>query len=104
MRQHAIRIIKVGIIQGQADSLSYIKMTVRVLFFGATAEAANAREIEISLASQSTAADLIDELSATNIALRNYKLLFSVNQEYAPPSTILNQDDEVAVFTPVSGG
>jgi molybdopterin synthase catalytic subunit len=31
-------------------------------------------------------------------------LLFAVNQEYATPDTRLNENDELAVFPPVSGG
>jgi molybdopterin synthase catalytic subunit len=31
-------------------------------------------------------------------------LLFAVNQEYATPDTQLNENDELAVFPPVSGG
>ena len=31
-------------------------------------------------------------------------LRFAVNQEYVVENTVLNEDDEIAVFPPVSGG
>ncbi|MGB7207476.1 MAG: MoaD/ThiS family protein [Pyrinomonadaceae bacterium] len=79
-------------------------MKIKALFFGATAVAANGREIELALEENSTAAELIERLTAEHPNLNRHKLLFAVNEQYAPPTTVLNDGDELAIFTPVSGG
>ena len=79
-------------------------MSVKVLFFGATADAVGSREIELATEERSTAESLIEQLSQKHPALARHKLLIAVNEEYADPYTILNDGDEVALFTAVSGG
>jgi len=36
--------------------------------------------------------------------LENGRFLFALNQEYATPGTRVADGDELAIFTPVSGG
>lgn len=79
-------------------------MKVQVLFFGATAEDVGEREIEIDLAAQISAGEAFQQIVSTYPQLQNHKLLFAVNQEYSDGSEILEPDDELAVFTAVSGG
>ena len=79
-------------------------MKIKALFFGATADATNGREIELALEANSTAAELIERLTAEHPNLKRHKLLFAVNEQYVPPTTVLNDGDELAIFTPVSGG
>lgn len=79
-------------------------MKVKVLFFGATAEAAGERSIEIALDKNSAAGFMIESLIETHPSLGSHKLLFAVNQEYASPDTELKEGDELAIFTAVSGG
>lgn len=79
-------------------------MKIAVLFFGATADAVGARELELAASAKTAAKSLIDQLSKDHPALAKHKLLIAVNEEYADPDTILNDGDELALFTAVSGG
>ena len=77
---------------------------MQVLFFGATAEAAGAREIELDLPAPAASAEAFQRIVAAYPRLADHKLLFAVNQEYATGAETLNTGDELAVFTAVSGG
>jgi molybdopterin converting factor small subunit len=76
-------------------------MSLSVLFFGATASIVGSRKIETSA---STSAELLHNILAEYPRLASHKLLVAVNQDYAPESVPLRDGDEVAIFTPVSGG
>lgn len=79
---------------------------IRVLFFGAARDAVDANPLELSVAAPATVASAFQSLTARFSQLQRFgrSLLFAVNQEYATPDTILNENDELAIFPPVSGG
>lgn len=79
-------------------------MSVRVLFFGAAADAAGAREIEIDSVDGAKASDAFRRIVALYPKLEKHSLLFAVNQEYASGDEIIDKGDELAIFTHVSGG
>jgi len=79
-------------------------MKVNVLFFGTTADAVGSRELDLITEETTTAESLIAQLSQQHPALANHKLLIAVNEEYADADTVLNDGDEVALFTALSGG
>ena len=79
-------------------------MKIQVLFFGATADAAGTREIEIDLDKEAKAGDAFARIVEKYPQLANHSLLYAVNQEYAKGSETLNENDELAIFTAVSGG
>lgn len=79
-------------------------MSVRVLFFGATAAAAGERETYIEVDENSRVAAVTELVVKHHPALEGHKLLFSVNQEYAGRDTGVADGDELAIFTAVSGG
>jgi molybdopterin converting factor small subunit len=83
-------------------------MKVNVLFFGATADSVGKREFGIELPEGTLASKALDRIFAELPALgANHKrdeLHFSVNQEYATADKLINEGDELAVFTAVSGG
>ena len=79
-------------------------MNVRILFFGAVADAAGIREVEIEVAEGLTAGELVESLKAKHPGLAGQKLLIAVDQEYVAASTPLEPGCEVAIFTSVSGG
>jgi molybdopterin converting factor subunit 1 len=79
-------------------------MKVQVLFFGATAEAVGKRQIEFEFPEKITARDAFARVVANFPQLRKHQLLFAVNQEYADSTKTIENGDELAIFTPVSGG
>jgi molybdopterin converting factor small subunit len=79
-------------------------MSVRVLFFGATADIVGKRELCV-LTSGATVSALLDRLISDYPRLADQKLHFALNQEYASRDTFVDgQYDELAIFTAVSGG
>ena len=83
-------------------------MKVNVLFFGATADSVGEREVEISFDGKINAEKAFAKIleNYPNLEKNHGKksLLFSVNQEYANGGEIIENGDELAVFTAVSGG
>ena len=83
-------------------------MKVIVLFFGATADSVGEREVVVSLDENTNAENALEKIFAEfpNLEKNHNKtsLHFSVNQEYASGNEIINDGDELAVFTAVSGG
>jgi len=81
-------------------------MNIRVLFFGAARDAVEANQLEIVVEEPATVASAFQSLKDRFEKLERFgrSLLFAVNQEYATPDTQLQENDELAVFPPVSGG
>lgn len=77
---------------------------INVLFFGAAASAAGERETVLSPGQRVSAAEVFEQILAEFPGLKGHKLLLAVNQEYARGEEIVKDGDELAVFTPVSGG
>lgn len=82
------------------------QVSIRVLFFGAARDAVDSNQVEISLEAPATVASAFRSLVEKFSDLERFgrSLLFAVNQEYATPETSLEENDELAVFPPVSGG
>ena len=79
-------------------------MSVKILFFGATADATGNREIVINENGFSNVSSILDELSNTYPRLASHRLLYSINQRYVTGDELVNDGDEIAIFTAVSGG
>lgn len=62
------------------------------------------RRSQVDLPTETTAKMIFDQILAEYPRLAGHKLHFSVNQEFATGDEILNDGDELAVFTAVSGG
>lgn len=79
---------------------------IRVLFFGAARDVVDAKQVELSLDAPATVASAFRKLVERFSGLDRFgrSLLFAVNQQYATPETLLKENDELAVFPPVSGG
>ena len=86
--------------------MSEATVNVRVLFFGAARDVVEANSLELSLAAPATVSSAFHHLVSRFAQLERFgrSLLFAVNQEYATPDTQLKENDELAVFPPVSGG
>jgi MoaE-MoaD fusion protein len=81
-------------------------VNIRVLFFGAARDAVEANQLDLELEAPATVSSAFQTLKSRFSKLERFgrSLLFAVNQEYATPDTQLNENDELAVFPPVSGG
>ena len=82
------------------------QVSIRVLFFGAARDVVDANPLDLSLDAPATVGSAFQSLVAKFSQLERFgrSLLFAVNQEYATPDTLLKENDELAVFPPVSGG
>lgn len=79
---------------------------VEVLLFGAAADRAGTRKVELEIEEGSTLADvwpLLAEMYPDLSSMRD-TLAFAVNGEYARMDGRVEPGDEVAVLPPVSGG
>lgn len=79
-------------------------MIIHVLFFGATADITGQRRLAVELPHDSKATDIFEKLIIDHPQLAKHRLYFSVNQQYAAGDETLNDGDELAIFTAVSGG
>jgi molybdopterin converting factor subunit 1 len=79
---------------------------VEVLLFGAAADRAGTRKVELEIEEGSTLAEvwpLLAEMYPDLSSMRD-TLAFAVNGEYARMDERVDPGDEVAVLPPVSGG
>jgi molybdopterin synthase catalytic subunit len=81
-------------------------VNIRVLFFGAARDVVEANQLELAIEPPATVQSAFQSLKSRFGDLERFgrSLLFAVNQEYATPETQLKENDELAVFPPVSGG
>jgi molybdopterin synthase sulfur carrier subunit len=79
-------------------------MKISILFFGATADETGKRSFQLPIAQGITSGTAIDQVLANYPRLSRHRLLFAVNQQYVSKDTVLNDGDELAIFTAVSGG
>ena len=79
-------------------------MKVKVLFFGATADIAGTRSIEIEVEDLATAGEAFNSVVREYPRLSSHELRLALNEQYAGGDEVLSEGDELAVFTPVSGG
>lgn len=81
-------------------------MSVTVLLFGAAADLAGNREIEVPLEGEANLEELWNTVANEypRLAPMGETLAFAVNGEYAAKEDKVSSGDEVAFLPPVSGG
>ncbi len=79
---------------------------VKILLFGAAADRAGARQVEVPVNSETTLGELWSILMDRypGLAPMRDTLAFAINGEYARIEDAVSAGDEVAVLPPVSGG
>jgi molybdopterin converting factor subunit 1 len=79
---------------------------LRVLVFSVLREKLGADAFDITLSAPATGHDLLDHLAAQDASIEAYRssIRLAVNESYVPTDTPLQDGDEVALITPVSGG
>ena len=79
-------------------------MTVHVLFFGAIADIAGVRSLELPIAKDLNSDLFMKEMVTRFPGLASHRMHLSINQQHATGDTVIRDGDELAVFTAVSGG
>lgn len=80
-------------------------MTLRIHFFAVGREITGKSRVDFAMPEGATAQDLIDALKAAYPRFDELKSLqVAVNEEYAQPTQILRESDEIAIIPPVCGG
>ncbi|PSR22420.1 MAG: MoaD/ThiS family protein [Sulfobacillus acidophilus] len=77
---------------------------ITVLFFSYAADRMNGRQHRYTIEPGTTIGDLYRQEMEERLQQPVAAFMFSVNAEWAAPSQILHDGDEVAVIPPVSGG
>jgi molybdopterin converting factor subunit 1 len=83
-----------------------VSTPVKVLLFGAAADRAGVRQVEVTVDDGATVGELWSALAEERPGLSPMRdtLAFAVNGEYARMADAVSPGDEVAVLPPVSGG
>ena len=81
-------------------------MKINVIFFASLVEVIGTRRVTLELSHGSTVADALHLLEVDHPRVKSYRsvLLTALNDEYVETSSLLSDNDELAVFPPVSGG
>jgi molybdopterin converting factor small subunit len=81
-------------------------ITISILFFGAARDVVDKNPLSLYFDGAPTVSQVFQQLVERYRGLGRFgrSLLFAVNQEYATPETVLHDNDELAIFPPVSGG
>ncbi len=81
-------------------------LEINVLFFSVLREKLGRTSQMVTLEPGATGADLIDKLAESNQVIDEYRqvIRLAINTGYAKDSQVLDNGDEVALITPVSGG
>ena len=79
-------------------------MTVRVLLFASWADALGARSVDVDVAEDATAADVLSALDARVFGARLPRPALAVNRCIVSGATRIARGDELALIPPVAGG
>ena len=80
-------------------------MEVTILAFGIAKDIVGERSLRLALGERASVQKLRDALEQRFPALREFaSYAVAVNNEYAYPADSINDNDEIAIIPPVSGG
>lgn len=81
-------------------------MRVRVLFFGPLRDIVNQSEQEIETAAETSLETVFHRFAELHPRLVDLRpsIVFARNRQFAPPTTLVEDGDEIAFLPPVSGG
>lgn len=83
-------------------------ITVNVKFFASLRETLGIAQTSLTLPSECTVEILLNEIKATyrrdNSSINVHELRVAVNQQIVEFDQVVRQDDEVAIFPPITGG
>jgi molybdopterin converting factor small subunit len=84
--------------------LREVRVKLRVLLFASWADALQSRSVDLEVADDATAGDVVRALEERAGALQLPRPALAVNRNIASLATRLRFGDEVAVIPPVAGG
>jgi molybdopterin converting factor subunit 1 len=81
-------------------------MTVNIKLFAILRDRAGQSDLHLELPPGSTVAHAAQQLATSHPAIAPFisRIAFAVNQQYVPSTTVLQDNDELALIPPVSGG
>lgn len=83
-------------------------ITVNVKIFASLRETLGIAQTNLTLPSECTVEILLNEIKATygrdNASFNTHDLRVAVNQQLVKFDQVVQQDDEVAIFPPITGG
>jgi molybdopterin converting factor small subunit len=79
-------------------------MTLRVLLFASWADALGSRAVDVDVADDATAGDVLAALEMKGAGAGLPRPALAVNRCIVPLHARVGRDDEVAVIPPVAGG
>lgn len=79
-------------------------ININILFFGATSDISGVRRVKRRVSPEIKVSKMLEQVVEEYPKLSTLKLLVSLNQEYSTGHEIINDNDELAIFTSVSGG
>jgi molybdopterin synthase catalytic subunit len=84
----------------------YLKVRIRVLFFGLVRDVVGLREDTLDVADGGRLGQVFEHYAKLFPKLREMSgsIVLALNQQFSSPSAPLAEDDEVALLPPVSGG
>ena len=79
-------------------------ININILFFGATSDISGVLRVKRRVSPEIKVSKMLEQVVEEYPKLSTLKLLVSLNQEYSTGHEIINDNDELAIFTSVSGG
>ena len=81
-------------------------MMIRVLYFGTLAHELDTKSSKLDLSDNASVGEALDALAERHPGLEKHlsRVATAVNLEYVSPTHVLNNNDELALIPPVSGG